>query len=178
MAQAGSIGRDSGALREALRQARLAEAAHFDASMAQLDSKSIRLALLKDDLAPEVAASEAAADLFDLALVPGDPPKLWIDLITYVIMEPDHRTYRLIQDRQNAREILFESDDMSQMGATVRQHMAHRLISRERQAASNLPTAPVSGYSTGSLVLAWLSGFVLGTMVLLSAAIYLEWFDI
>jgi len=167
----GPIGSGDGGMIEALHQARLAEAAHFEAAMNLRDSKSIRLQLLKDDLLP---AAAAAPDLFDLALVPGEPPKLWIDLITSVVMEPDHRTYRLIQDRQSGRDILFESDDRSLMADAVRQQMAHRIIARERQAASSLPAPPSPGYSTASLILAWLSGIALGALALLSVSIYLE----
>ncbi len=76
-------------LRSELRAARLAEAAHFEAALHLRDAKSIRLQLLKDDLMPSVAASPLARDLFDLALIPGEPPRLWIDLITHVEMEPD-----------------------------------------------------------------------------------------
>lgn len=174
MGDAGTMARADGGLRAALREARLSEAAHHEAVLNLRDSKSIRLQLLKDDLAPVVAATPEAADLFDLALIAGEPPKLWIDLITFVVMEPDHRTYRIIEDRQNGREILFESDDRAQAGERLRQHMAHRIIARQRQASvSTAPAAPAS-YSTGSVILAWLSGFSLGALALLGAAIYLE----
>ena len=86
----------------ALRKARLAEAAHFEAILGIKDSKSLRLQVLKDDLAPVIAATPEAANIFDLALVPGEPPRLWVDLISFVVMEPDYRTYRLQQDNQGA----------------------------------------------------------------------------
>ena len=158
---------DDGGLKEALRAARLAEAAHFDAALDLRDSKSLRLQLLKDDLMPVVRASAEAQALFDLALVPGDPPRLWIDLVTYVVMEPDHRTYRFLQDRQDDRETLFETAERAEMTEAVRRHMAHRLVARERQAA-HTPLAtgtPVTGYSTAALILAWTSGFAFGALV-------------
>ena len=76
----------------ALRKARLAEAAHFEAVLGIKDSKSLRLQVLKDELIPVIAATPEAAHVFDLALVPGEPPRLWIDLISFVEMEPDYRT--------------------------------------------------------------------------------------
>ncbi len=164
---------DDGGLRQALREARLAEAAHFEAALDLRDSKSIRLQLLKDDLAPAVRASAAAAELFDLALVPGDPPKLWIDLISHVVMEPDSRTYRLLQDRQDSRETLFESGDRQEVADYIRRHMAHRLVARERQAAGVGMSPMPKGYTTASLILAWTSGFALGALLLLGLAIYL-----
>jgi hypothetical protein len=162
-----------GGLKDALRQARLAEAAHFEAAMDLRDSKSIRLQLLKDELMPLVASSPTAADLFDLALIVSEPPRLWIDLITFAVMEPDHRTYRLYQDRQTGREILFETPDRKEMAEAVKRHMAHRLVARERQVASTPAPAAIAGYSMSSLMLAWLAGFALGALILLAAVISL-----
>lgn len=171
MASAGSTVSDDGGLGAALRNARLAEGAHYEAAQNLRDAKSIRLQLLKDDLS---TAAAAAGGLFDLALAPGDPPRLWIDLITAVVMEPDHRTYRLQQDRQSGREILFESDDRALMADTVRRHMAHLMVARERLAATAVLPPPPAGYSMASLLLAWLSGLALGALALMSVAIYLD----
>ncbi|MFM8748209.1 MAG: hypothetical protein ACKOED_16320 [Aestuariivirga sp.] len=166
------VRQEQDALAAAVRDARLAEAAHFEAALDLRDSKSLRLQILKDDLLPAVQASPEARDLFDLTLLPGEPPKLWVDLTSYVLMEPDHRTYRFIQDRQDRREILFESADREQAAAAIRRHMAHRLVARDRQAAS-LPPPPVqTGYSTASLILAWISGLAFGALALLAAALY------
>lgn len=174
MANAPTKRSEEGRFADTLREARLAEAAHFDAALNLRDAKSIRLQLLKDDLLPAAQSSPEAQGLFDLALVPGEPPKLWIDLITHVVMEPDPRTYRLVQDRQDGRETLFESDSRNAAAEAARRHMAHRLIARERQAASAsvLPPPPL-GYTQASLILAWTSGFAFGALLLLGTAIYL-----
>jgi hypothetical protein len=159
-------------LASALREARRAEAAHFEAALELRDSKSLRLQLLKDDLLPLVSASPEARELFDLALVPGEPPKLWIDLISFVVMEPDPRSYRFLQHRQDRREILLETADREMMAAAIRRHMAHLLVARERQSAV-LPQAPPGGYTSASLILSWVSGFAFGALALLGLAIYL-----
>lgn len=156
----------------ALREARQAEAAHFEASLELRDSKALRLQLLKDDLLPLISGSAEARDLFDLALVPGDTPKLWIDLISFVVMEPDPRTFRFLQHRQDRREILFETADRELMAAAVRRHMAHLMVARERQTAAAPPPVAASGYSSAALILAWVSGFAFGALALLGAAIY------
>ena len=167
-------GSDQGLVR-ALSQARIAEAAHHEAVLALRDAKSIRLQLLKDDLAA-AAASPEAFDLFDLALVPGDPPRLWIDLTAFVVMEPDPRSYRLLEDRRDGREILFESPDLSLVAEQVRLHMAHRIIARQRQAAADPAPRVPETYSMASVILAWVSGFSLGVLALLAAAILLGQF--
>ena len=58
-----------------LRLARIAEAAHFDAALDIRDAKTLRLQVLKDDLAPILATNAEAGRIFDLSLVPGEPPK-------------------------------------------------------------------------------------------------------
>ena len=88
-------------------------------------------------------------------------------------MEPDHRTYRLIEDRQAGRETLVESEDRGVLTERIRQLMAHRLVARQRLAAPSPPVPPVTrGYSLSAVILAWLSGFALGALGLLAAAIY------
>ena len=173
LAQAGTGAYDG--MRDSLRQARLAEAAHHEAVLALRDGKSLRLQVLKDDLAPIVASSPDVAQAFDLALIPGENPKLWIDLVTAVVMEPDHRTYRLVQDSQAGREMLLETADRTEMTERIKLHMAHRIIARERQIAATGPVAQVApAYGTGAVILAWLSGFALGVLVLLVSAIYMK----
>ena len=161
-------------LSSALRKARLTEAAHFEAVLGIRDSKSLRLQVLKDELSPLVEATPEAPKVFDLALVPGEPPRLWIDLISSVVMEPDYRTYRLVQDNQSGREVLFETTDRPEMLEYLKSYLAHRMITRERMVASAPPrVARDAGYSTGAIIYAWLSGFMLGLLALLVAAILL-----
>jgi hypothetical protein len=158
---------------DALHQARLTEAAHHEAVLGIKDAKSLRLQVLKDDIAAVIAHSGEARQMFDLALAPGEPPKLWIDLITFVVMEPDYRTYRLVQDNQAGREILHESAERPEMVERLKHYMAHRIIARERQMAATLPAAQPAGFSASAVILAWLSGFALGILTLLLLAILL-----
>jgi hypothetical protein len=158
---------DSKKLDEALRQARLKESAHFEATLDIRDAQTLRLQVLKDDLAPIVASRHESRDFFDLALVAGDPPRLWLDFVTSVVMAPDPRTYRLIEDGHGGRETLFETQDRAAMVERIRQHMAHQLIIRARRMVKSPPEAPRrTGYSAGALILSWLSGFTLGILAL------------
>lgn len=162
-------------LNGALRQARLAEAAHFEAVLDIRDAQTLRLQVLKDELAPAILANAEAASFVDLALVPGDPPRLWIDLITSIVMAPDPRTYRLVQDGPGGRQTLLETADRVEMVDRVKQHIAHRLIAREREKTGIKAQGPkLLGYSTGALVLAWLSGFSIGVLGLFIAGILIS----
>lgn len=165
----------SNGMREALREARVAEAMHREAALAFRDSKSLRLQVLKLEIEAAVAGSPEAQRNFDVALSPSDPPKLWIDAISFVEMEPDHRTYRLVQDTSGGREILGETTDGAEMLNAVKRLMAHRIISRERQVAGTHPASSSQpGYSSSAIILAWLAGVALGVMALLAAGIYLK----
>ena len=141
-----SIG-DVGGLGDAMRKARALEAAHFKAVHA---AKSLRLAVLKDDLAAIVTASPEAGETFGLALSPGEAPRLWIDLTIAVVMEPDPKIYRLVEDTHGSREILLESADRANMVDRMKQRMAHRIIARERHKA-------VPGHRHGNVLL-WKGG--------------------
>lgn len=162
-------------LDEALRSARLAEAAHFDALIGIRDAATLRLQVLKDELDAIVAGRREAADFFDLALVPGHPPRLWIDMVSYVVMAPDPRTYRFQRDTAGGHEVLFETPDRREMVDKITAYIAHRLIERQRQ----LPTAAGaadrgrSTYGGAALVLAWLCGFSLGVLALLAVGVWL-----
>lgn len=165
----------------ALRQARLAEAAHFEAVLDIRDAETLRLQVLKDDLVPVVQGNSSASSFIDLALVPGDPPRLWVDLITFVLMAPDPRTYRLVQDSPAGRQTLLETTNRSEMVERITQHIAHRMIAREREmtrestpTASSRPT--VLGHSTTALILAWLSGFSIGALALFIVGILISRF--
>jgi hypothetical protein len=150
-----------------LRLARIAEAAHFDAMLDIRDAKTLRLQVLKDDLAPILAANAEAGRLFDLSLVPGEPPRLWIDLITGVVMEPDPRTYRLVMDTHSGRETLAETSSRPEMVEQIKLHMAHQLVARERRlAVVSASKGAVTGHSSAALILAWLSGFSIGVLAL------------
>jgi hypothetical protein len=168
----------SGGLEAALRRARIMEAAHVEAVLAVRDAELLRLEALRAELAPIVAGNERARGYFDLAVSPGEPPRLWIDLLGSVVMEPDSRTYRLYQDLNAGREILHESQDRAEMVERVKDYMAHRLVARERQMAAATPARASSrGYSGKTLALAWLLGAAAGALALAAGAIILKKFD-
>lgn len=158
----------------ALRQARLAEASHFEAFRHVADAKSLRLLVLRDEIAPLVKATEGASEFFELALAPGERPKLWIDLISSVVMEPDYRTYRLEQDNSGGRETLFETQDRSEMVNFLETYLAHRMLARAKNMARAAPTLqPSRRFSAGALIYAGLTGIMGGVLAVMIAAILL-----
>ena len=63
------------AMKQALHRARLAEAAHFDAVIDIRDAQTLRLQVLKDELAPVVSAHKDLGDFISLALGAGRSAK-------------------------------------------------------------------------------------------------------
>ena len=154
---------------KALREARLASAAKLDAVLGVADARALRLDALRAELAPIFDTNSDAKALFALNVQAGETPKLWLDLISSVVMEPDPRTYRLIQDQDNRRETLFETDDIMAMSACIVKYLAHRLVAHEKMArgVSPLPGKFQKSYSAIDLIYVWITGAALGVLGLM-----------
>ena len=97
-----------------------------------------RLELLDEALDPIFAEHSARIELFDRGVVPGDPPRLWVDMIAHVVMGRDKRIYRFVQDTRYGRRILAESGDIDEIVEAVTKYVARRLIERERMLEGEL----------------------------------------
>ncbi|MGI9482990.1 MAG: hypothetical protein ACR2OR_11605 [Hyphomicrobiales bacterium] len=156
-------------LDKALRSARMAQADHLNAVFEIRDMQHLRLQALKDDLDIVVAEKPGAQDVTDLALDGEEPYRLWIDVLSYVIMEPDPRTYRFVQDTEDDRQLIFESRDRGEMVSEITEYIAHRMIEQDRlrksrELAGHEPER--SGYSGLALFFAWICGLALGVLSL------------
>ncbi len=122
-------------LAAALRRARIENAEH-SAALADLRAAEIaRLEILADALAPVLAQLPADCDIFDVAVSPGERPRLFIDQIGFVEMDRDRRTYRFLQDTRHGRITLRESADLDETVEAATHYIAHRLIEREKALA-------------------------------------------
>lgn len=166
---------DQHELTKALREARLAAASKLDATHDLADARALRLDALRDDILPLVEANADARALFNLNVQQGNTPKLWLDLISSVVMEPDPRTYRLMQDQDNRRETVFESTDMKMMSAYIVKYLAHRMVAHDKLARRDLPQLgePKKSYSMIDLIYVWITGAMVGVLSLLIAAMLL-----
>jgi hypothetical protein len=122
-------------LKEAVRQARIDLAERTGVVVDLRNAEMARLQLLNDALDPVFAEIPPEVELFDRGLVPGDPPRLWIDMIAHVAMGHDKRVYRFLQDTRLGRRVLAESVEISEIAAAVTQYVARRLVERERALA-------------------------------------------
>ncbi len=151
-----------------VRRARLAQAAHFDALVDIRDAQTLRLDALQEKLRKHMSKEPRLARLLPLQMVDGFPPRLWIDNISFIVMEPDPRTYRLMRQEQVGHETILETRDLSEMVAKVREYASHALIEAQRGEQSS----EKNGLRiTSPMVMAWLTGFTLGVLVVLIAGI-------
>jgi len=136
--------RQTASLAAALRRARVENAEH-SAAVADIRAAEIgRLEILADALAPVLLQTPADCDIFDVAIAPGERPRLFIDQIGFVEMDRDRRTYRFLQDTRHGRVTLRESADVDDMVDAATDYIAHRLIEREKALAIDYASGGVA----------------------------------
>ena len=180
-------------LKAAVHKARVEEAERTDVIVHLHAAEAARLELLREALAPVFAEIPADAVQFEPVLQKGDPPRLWIDIVAYVVMGRDRQTYRFVQDTRLGRKILLESADVDATADCITAYLAKRLVEREKALAGDeaaLPQSrrapeapepeapepepePKSG-GAGGKVLAFLFGMVAGAAGLVGAAPFLS----
>jgi hypothetical protein len=124
-------------LAAAIRQARVENAERGEAIADLREIEIGRLSMLESALKPVVGQAPPGVDMFDLALARGDHPRLFVDMIAFVDMAHDRRTYRFNQDTRNGRVLIAESQSVDAIAAAVANYVARRLIERERALASD-----------------------------------------
>ena len=124
-------------LREAVRRARLDDAERA-AAMADLrTAEVVRLEILRDTLGPVFSQIPDDTELFDQGLVPGEQPRLYVDILAFVEMGRDKRTYRFLQDTRWGRRSLAETEDIQVIARAVTDYVARRLVEREKALAAD-----------------------------------------
>lgn len=128
---------DASRLRGALRRARHTEAERSDVIVDLREAEIARLELLQDALSDVFDEIPEGTDLLECALIPGTPPRLWIDVLAHVVMGRDKRTYRFLKDTRHGRQVILETTSIDEMSNRVTDYVAHRLIERERALESD-----------------------------------------
>ena len=158
-----------------LTHARELQASGHEARLAARDMEAMRLLALKQEIAPYVEQTPELKPFVELALVAGETPRLWLDLVSYVVMSPDHQLWRLVQDTSEGRQVIFETDQLEEMVSFLKKFLAHRAIMRQRlMEATPSPDAPPLARSASAglqqtwLWMAWLAGLATGVFLLLA----------
>jgi hypothetical protein len=123
-------------LAAALRRAREENAERSEAVSDLRDIEAGRLALLESALKAVVKQAPPDVDMFDLTLTHGEHPRLFLDMIAFIDMGRDRRTYRFFQDTMHGRVLIAESHEIGRIVAAVTNYVARRLVERERALAA------------------------------------------
>jgi hypothetical protein len=124
-------------LSRALRRARVEEAERSEVVAELRGAEMARLEMLQECLGPMLEQIPKDVDLFDVAIMPGNHPRLFIDMIAFVEMAHDRRHYRFVQDRRHGRILIAESERIDILVQAITDYVAHRLIEREKALASD-----------------------------------------
>jgi hypothetical protein len=130
-------------LRDALRRARMEAAERTESVIAVRDAEIARLELVKDALEPVIQDVPEDVDIFDLGIVPGERPRLFIDMVAHVGLADDRRTYRFLRDARTGRQVLAENQDPKLIAAAVTSYIARRLVEREQILAQDRLEGPL-----------------------------------
>jgi hypothetical protein len=124
-------------LKLAVRAARVDDAERSRVIAELRGAEIARLEMLRDELQPVIAEVPKDVDLFDLAVVPSERPRLFVDMIAFVEMGHDKRTYHFVQDTRLGRVTLAESERLETAVEAITDYIAHRLIEREKALAGD-----------------------------------------
>jgi hypothetical protein len=123
-------------LKAAVRRARLEDAERSSVTAELRGAELARLEMLDEVLQPVFAQLPRDADLFDQGLVPGEKPRLFVDMIAFVEMARDRRTFRFLQDTRSGRVLLAESEKIDAVADAVTAYLGRRLVERDKAMAS------------------------------------------
>lgn len=167
-----------GALKQAIRQARIESAERTSVVVEMRDAELARLELLNEALDPLFAEIPSDVELFDRGISQGDQPRLWIDVVAHVVMGRDKREYRFVQDTRHGRKVLSESPDIAATVTAVTNYVANRLVERSHALAEDSAVQAVElrhdvraaqRRRRWRMVRAFLFGLIMGCVALFAA---------
>ena len=161
-------------LRDALRKARIEAADRTGVVVDLRDAEVARLEILNEALDPLFAQVPEQVDLFDRGISQGETPRLWVDVVAYIVMGRDKRIYRLVQDTRFGRKVLAESHDVPVIVDAVTDYVARRMVEREQALAAEpepISVEPKKERRRGSFW-TFVLGFVLGAAALFAYALF------
>ena len=75
--------------------------------------------------------------MFDVGIAHGERPRLFLDMISFVDLGHDRRTYRFFQDTRHGRVLIAESANLDRIVAATTNYIARRLVEREQALAAD-----------------------------------------
>jgi hypothetical protein len=124
-------------LKAALRRARVESAEQGEVVADLRQAEIARLELLIEAVRPVLDQAPDGVDLFDVGIVHGERPRLFLDVISFVDLGHDRKTYRFFQDTRHGRVLIAESPNIDRIVSAMTNYIARRLVEREQALASD-----------------------------------------
>ena len=175
-------------LKRAIREVRIAHAERNDVVSDLSEAEQARLELFAEALEGVFEDIPPDHDQLLLGILPGNPPRYWVDATSFVAMARDKRTYQFAKDTRLGRTMLAESASLEIIADAVTRYVAERIVEREQAIESDWLTkavrtrrgalAPVrTSRSSENFSLIWgLTGFGLGMIAGMFLLIAYAWF--
>lgn len=125
-------GEKARSLRDTIRQVRTAEAERSDVVVELRDAERARLEMLAEELRSVFNEVPPEDEQFIFTVAAGTPPRLWIDMTSFVVMARDRRTYRFLKDTRLGRTVILETAKLEDVADTITHYVAERIVERER----------------------------------------------
>ncbi len=119
-------------LKHAIRQVRIARAEQNDVVGDLHAAEQARLELLGEALESVAKEIPPGHDELLLGLLPGRPPRFWVDATSFVMMGRDKRQYRFVKDTRLGRTELAESASLEVIVDAITRYLAERIVEREQ----------------------------------------------
>lgn len=109
-----------------------------EAEQARLELLAEALEGVFEDLPPD-------HDQLLLGILPGDPPRFWVDATSFVVMGRDKRQYQFVKDTRLGRTVLKESTSLEVIADAVTRYVAERVVEREQAIESDWLSKAIRG---------------------------------
>lgn len=119
-------------LQKAIREVRIAHAERNDVVVELRETERARLLLLAEALEGVFDDMPEGHEELSLAVLPGNPPRFWVDATSFVMLGRDKRTYRFLKDTRLGRTVIAEASDVDVVADAVTRYVAERIVERDQ----------------------------------------------
>ncbi len=132
-------------LKHAIREVRIAQSERNDVVVELREAEQARLELLAEALDGVFNDLPSDHDQLLLGVLPGDPPRFWVDATSFVVMGRDKRQYQFVKDTRLGRTVLKESPSLEVIADAVTRYVAERIVEREQVMEADWLTRTIRG---------------------------------
>lgn len=124
--------RRGGELKRVVREVRIARAERNDVEVNVGEAEQALLERLGDALEGVFQELPQDHEQLLLGLLPGTPPRFWVDATSFVTIVADQRQYVFAKDTRLGRTVLAQSSDVETIADAVTRYVAERMVEREQ----------------------------------------------